>query len=799
MKNKRKFFKSIHLILVTFIPFLLFGQEQNPLTDVVESPLWNLGLFFGICLFSLITALILYLVSKDKAYLFYSLFVFSNFLYFLHYYEYYGDVAVIFNFMFEELSANLRIAFLLSGYIFYYYFAIWFLNLKQKNPKVTLGLKRCAAAVFCLLVVHTLFYQLGWSAENEPFSKYKKLHDFTIGGAALVGIYGFYLVYKLDSILSKILVAGAALFFVGSFAGFLLTASTDYVSPLLQNYPLLPTQIGFLCEILFFSIGLAYRNTLLEEAKEKAVKQNIQQLQENQKLELSKKDAMKYKELHDFKTKFYTNITHELRTPLTVILGMTSEIEKNQELNLQSRLSTIHRNGNQLLDLVERLLELNKYEEGGIQPKYVQGKIILFLRELTEAFQFYASSQQRNLSFFTKIEDSFLMDFDAEKLQRILGNLIFNAIKFTPKSGEIEVIVTKDEDEKKLSITVADTGKGISSEALPYVFDRFYQADNSDTRRVQGTGIGLALVREMTELLDGEISVKSVIGQGTTFELTFPISQNAPLEPLKAVVPDPKIFNPSDAYTSNGKALLQNEKPIILLIEDNQEVANFMGETMGEEYQFIFASNGEIGTQVAFDNIPDLIISDVMMPKMDGFEACRILKNDARTNHIPIVLLTAKTASADRMRGLSNGADAYLEKPFDREVLTKKIEDLLRSRKNILEENEGGNKKKIEDEFLRKLNQAILENIEEEGFDVEKICKAMNLGRTQIYRKVKALTKLPITLYARVIRLQEAKRLLELETFNISEVAYKVGYKHPANFSTLFKKQFGVSPRDLFK
>lgn len=787
------------IIVACVLPFSSFGQGEETAISILESPLWNLGLFFGTALFSLLVALVRYIVSKDRAYLFYAIFVTFNLFYFLHYYEYYGGVKVLFNFIFETLAPDIRIAFLLLGYVFYNYFAIEFLKLNEANPTLAMTLKRCAWLIVGLIIIHLAFFHAGWNPTDGEFSKYKKLHDVTIISAAIIEIYAIIKVYQAKSTLSKILVLGVTLFFFGSFFGFILTVSTDFVSPLLQKYPLLPTQIGFLCEVLFFSIGLAYRTFLFEKEKDLANEKYIQKLQENLQLELERKDALKYKEINDLKSRLYTNITHEFRTPLTVIMGMTEQLEENPKVDLSNRLQSIQRNSGQLLELVNQLLELSRLEEGSIQPKLQQGQIIQYLKYLTESYQSFAWSKQRSLSFYSEVEDDFLMDYDPKRLQRILINLLSNAIKFTPELGQIKVSVKKDLNNNSLIIKVDDTGQGIPEEALAHIFERFYQVDSSMTRNIPGTGIGLALVKEMTELLNGKISCKSIVGKGTTFELSFPITRNASLDLSEFEIFYPSLMVPKNDKSKEETISSENGKPILLIVEDNADVAEYLQVCLSPHYQFLFAKNGKIGLEEALEKIPDIIISDVMMPEMDGFELCERLKNDPRTNHIPIILLTAKSTTKSKLEGLSKGADAYLEKPFDKEELLIRLQQLILLRKNILEKNNLELEKQPEDEFLQKIHQIVLENIEDSDFDVSRLVAKMEMSRTQIHRKIKALTDQSTTQFVRIIRMQEAKKMLVSTSLNVSEVAYKVGYKNPTNFSTHFKAHFGYPPSQSSK
>ncbi len=777
----------------------MYGQEDISTITIPQNHYIYFGVFFGIIIFNVFISIGQYLMSKDKAYLFYALYVMFNFLYFSHYYEYYGEQKIFSTYFFEELSSNYRIGCLLLGYVMYHFFAIEFLKLRERLPSLASTLKKFAYIELGILLIFTFCYQMLGFSEEQNYERYKKLHDLTILSVGAIGIYGIILVFRSKVSLVNILLSGVILYFIGSVIGFVLTIAPVFDSEILVRYPLIPTMLGFIFEISFFAIGLAYRGFLFEKEKEETNEKYIQKLQENQQLELEKKDAIKYKEINEFKSQIYTNITHEFRTPLTVIMGMAEQLEENPKLKLRTRLHTIQRNGGQLLDLVNQLLYFSKLEEGSLKIHLQKGKIINFLKYLTESYHPYALSQQKSLSFHSELAPDFMIDFDAEKMQRILTNLLSNAIKFTPELGQVKVIVNKDEATQFLRISVKDTGQGIPKESIPRIFDRFYQVDSSNTRNVEGTGIGLALVKEVTELLGGKVTVESVVEKGTTINLFFPITNDAPIENqdfntfIPPVLPNKNFLEGRQEEKEN---LIENPKPILLIIEDNQDVVEYLQDCLTPDYQFVIAQNGEKGVEEATDKIPDIIISDVMMPKMDGFEVCKNLKNDPRTNHIPIILLTAKSTKEDRLEGLSKGADAYLAKPFNKEELKIRLEQLVVVRKNILAKNKLEKEEKPKDPFLQKMYQVILENIEDEDFDVARLCQAMDMSRTQIHRKVTATANLSTSKFIRIIRLQEAKRLIVSSDLNMSEIAYKVGYKNPANFSTHFKEHFGFSPSE---
>ena len=525
--------------------------------------------------------------------------------------------------------------------------------------------------------------------------------------------------------------------------------------------------------------------------------------QQQAQVELKLAEAARLKELDEVKNRFFTNITHEFRTPLTVILGMAEQLKLHPKINWEQRLSTIEKNGGQLLDLINQLLDLSKLQEGSLQPEYVQGDLVTYLRYLTESYQSFAFSQQKNLAFFST-EEEVLMDYDPQKMQRILGNLLSNAIKFTPEYGNIKVAIKKEDSQ--LVINVSDTGQGIPEKDLPYIFDRFYQVDSSTTRKGEGTGIGLALVRDMVELLGGTIRVESEIGKGSTFEVCLPISNNAILEmEHRKSIP---FISPSTIVTDDPIPPVDRrgrDRLLVLLIEDNPDVTDYLQACLGSDHHYLTARNGRLGVELATEHVPDIVISDVMMPEMDGFEVCETLKTDPRTSHIPFIMLTAKATVEDRIAGLSRGADAYLAKPFHQEELQVRIEQLVAQRRAMQEhfsrngELPSDKSDSSEVTFLQQLHTTIHEHLDEEDFDVPRLCRAMGMSRTQLHRKIKALTDQSTTEYVRNTRLQEARRLLETTDLSVSEVAYQTGFKHPNNFSTVYKKRFGYSPGGIHK
>ncbi|MCB0579334.1 MAG: response regulator [Phaeodactylibacter sp.] len=562
--------------------------------------------------------------------------------------------------------------------------------------------------------------------------------------------------------------------------------------------------------------------------------------------ELAEKNE-KLQEIDQLKTHFFTNISHEFRTPLTVISGMAEQIGENPERWLGKGLAMIRRNTHNLLNLVNQILDLRKLEAGKMPLQLIQGNVLPLLYYLFESFHFLAESRDIKLHFLCS-ESKLVMDYDPEKLLRILTNLLGNAVKFTPEGGEVYYQVDNVAD--CLQIRIKDTGIGISEEQLPFIFERFFSGpelpsgpageteehqplfggdrdpfrsplaggpasagDKAKKRpAASNTGIGLALVKELINLMDGDIQVESRKGQGATFTVRLPIRREAPLvargEDIPAFLRVEKMMSaapiapPAQGVVEASIHAELSELPSLLIIEDNPDVAEYLQACLEGRYQLAWARDGRQGISLALEQVPDLIISDVMMPEKDGYEVCETLKNDERSSHIPIVLLTAKADQGSRIEGLSVGADAYLEKPFDKQELFVRLEKLLELRAKLQEryrsmenlEAPGQEGASPEAQFILRLQDAVKVNMEDENFGILELCRAAGLSRTQLHRKVKALTGRSTSSFIRFIRLQRAKELLRSTDLNISQVAFEVGFKDPKYFSRTFQEEFGEAP-----
>ena len=524
-------------------------------------------------------------------------------------------------------------------------------------------------------------------------------------------------------------------------------------------------------------------------------------------------ESKRLKEIDLLKNSLYTNITHEFRTPLTVILGMAdtlhAEAVKQQWNQAEQPLEMIHRNGESLLQLVNQMLDLSRLESGHLELELLQTDVIPYIKYLCESFHSLAQEKHINLTVYAEI-DGLHMDYDAAKLATVISNLLSNAIKFTPEGGKLTVHLNQAlrAGQEQLVLKVKDTGKGIADADIPYVFDRFYQADSSSARLHEGTGIGLALTKELVELMRGTITIRSQEGKGSEFIVEIPVTRHAPKGQVVSVPLDSTYAAIPVAEASPSQHGEEADMPVVLIIEDNRDVVSYLILTLEDKYHCLHAKNGQMGLEMAFEEIPDIIICDVMMPGIDGYEVCAMLKTDERSNHIPIIMLTARVGAEDRVTGLSRGADAYLAKPFEKAELIVRLEKLLEMRQLLQQKYSGGlfgstlqsnTTDHVVDKFMTKVEGIILEHLEEEDFSADQLGQAVHLSRSQVHRKIKALTGQSTSLYIRLIRLQKAKELLASEDLTISEVAYQVGFKSPVYFSQIFKKTFGESPTESRK
>ena len=509
-------------------------------------------------------------------------------------------------------------------------------------------------------------------------------------------------------------------------------------------------------------------------------------------------------EANKAKLQFFTNISHELRTPLTLIADPVNYIIHDDNLNSQQRsmLQIVQRNVLVLTQLVSEILDFRKVQNGKMELRLSDFNLAESMKQWIKLFS--VSAQKKHIAISMDAPDTIMLRADQDKIERICYNLLSNALKYTSEGGEITL--TAKEENGRVMISVADNGCGISSDELPYIFDRFYQAKNAG----RGTGIGLAIVKAFTELHHGEVSATSIEGKGSTFTIHIPVRQkgevtNQPTEKIEQLV------EPSSAEEVPNQARhideliqpYQTDKPEVLIIDDNIDIRTYLRSVLSEKYNVSEAADGKAGLELARKIVPDIVLSDIMMPVMDGLAFCQQLKTDKAISHIPVILLTARSLDEQRAEGYEHGADAYLSKPFSLRLLLSRIDNLIESRKKLnqtwskgVEDDEIGNiSNEIDKSFLKQLRKIIQENLANSDLSVEQIGDEIGLSRVQLYRKVKALTGYSPVEIVRKARLTRARHLLQTTERTVSEVAYAVGFSTPSYFSKCYKDEFGENPK----
>lgn len=533
-------------------------------------------------------------------------------------------------------------------------------------------------------------------------------------------------------------------------------------------------------------------------------------LQRDQLIELAKQA----KEATDAKINFFTNISHEFRTPLTLILGPLEEMMNNPKLHFTTKqyLSLIQKNTIRLLRLVNELIDFRKIEVNKMQLQASENDLIQFSNDIIEPFKALASKRNIDLRIISK-QRNINVWFDTAMLDKVMFNLLSNAFKFTSDNGFIHITLDKSETDQLAVIRVEDNGIGMAQDIAEHAFELFYHAGITNQ---QGSGLGLSLSKELINLHHGKIKVASKQWQGTSFEIQLPLG-NTHLKPEEIVKEkstgdimyyDERIYtmdlDKTAAATEENKSAEGNTERLVLVIEDNPDLRHFLVEKLQTNYQVITADNGVSGLQQAFDNIPDIIISDIILPGKDGIAVTNTLKTDFKTSHIPIILLTAKTEVEEQIEGMKNMADAYLLKPFNLQFLEETVRSLMKNRdilrehytSEIFTETKTQTPKKLDRKFINEFTSVVESNISNEQFSVEDICKHIGISRVQLYRKVKALLDCNVNDYILNVRLQKAKHYLTQGELSVAEVAFKVGFASPGYFSTVFKTKFGVSPKE---
>jgi len=530
-------------------------------------------------------------------------------------------------------------------------------------------------------------------------------------------------------------------------------------------------------------------------------------------------------ELDQYKTRFFANISHEFHSPMTLILSPVEKLisTSKEESALQKSLLLIRKNAHRLQRMISQLRDFQKIETGNFPLQLSKGDIFFFIHETVNAFREYAIDRKIKLIYEPQLE-KLIAWFDADKLDKIIYNLLSNAFKFTPDGGEISVNtgiinITKDGNRlvQSVEIKVKDSGIGISKDKLEQIFHPYFRVTDNENSgiRPEGTGIGLSFVQELTSAYDGEISVESEKGLGTEFRVCIPLDEHY-LEENQLVgaftTGDPEILFPKESLPENQTVKADSQKitnfqgdiPVVLVVDDDDEIRDYIESSLYSKYRFLTAQNGQDGLILAETNIPDLIVSDIKMPKMDGINMCNHLKEAEKTNHIPVILLTAFKSKKIKMEGIHKGADAYLQKPFNIDLLEIQIDNLLTSRKKLREKFSSNflqspNKlkvKKIEDNFVLRIIKIIEDNIDNYNLNADFLSKEAGMSRMQLYRKLRGLTDQTVHEFIHSIRLKKAVQLLEERQKTITEIAFAVGYNDLSYFARCFRKQYGKSPSE---
>ncbi|MBR5167696.1 MAG: response regulator [Salinivirgaceae bacterium] len=499
------------------------------------------------------------------------------------------------------------------------------------------------------------------------------------------------------------------------------------------------------------------------------------------------------------KIRFFTNTAHEIRTSLTLIKAPIEELHKEKKLTTggQRNLELASVQAQQLSAVVTQLMDFQKADIGKEKLQLAMADIVGFVSNRIQMFESMAAKSNIELQF-TYNTNSYNSAIDTNMMAKVIDNLISNAIKYSPKGGVVSISLECSEKMWRLSVT--DHGIGISRQAQKHLFTEFYRSDNSINSSIIGSGIGLMLVKNYVEMHNGKVTCSSQEGKGSVFTIEIP----AAVVDRKQTAPNITVQQTSSQTTENKTVDTQESDTSLLIVEDNENLLQFMRDTLADEFNIATATNGNDAWKAIVQQQPDIVISDIMMPEMDGFELCQRLKSTFETAHIPIILLTALSGRAELLQGLGLGADDYLTKPFDMDILRLRLKTLVRNRQltkskiiNSLSHGtpvELGNKQN--DEFVQKLHLTVKENMGNCDFDKEQFAAAMNVSSSLLYKKIKALTDLSPTDFIKTARLEYALQLLKAQKYNITEISEMCGFASAAYFSTVFKKQYGVAPSD---
>ena len=548
---------------------------------------------------------------------------------------------------------------------------------------------------------------------------------------------------------------------------------------------------------------------------------------EKQTIENEREKRLQIEQLNESKLRFFTNISHEFRTPLTLILNPLEDIMKSKSLKLpisvKQKHQVIYKNADRLSRLIIELMDFRKLELNKTKIKAERINLIPFVRNISDYFQEDATNREIYLTIEENDEELYIWA-DERMLEKIIFNILSNAFKATPEGGGITICVSLKNrleilpliDEANpmqvFEISIKDTGKGLKKEEVERIFERFYQVDKLNKSYYGGTGIGLEVVRDFVELHKGKVEVDSTVDVGTIFRIILPFGKEHFLEdeilsdhPVSQNIIEGKFIPPTLDIDTNieDNKLIKKAPLTLLIVEDNVELLNYLKEDLANDYKILTARNGKKGLEIVIKAVPDVIITDVIMPEMNGFDLCIKLKNDLRFSHIPILMLTTKTMTDDWVEGIESGADAYMSKPFNMRILKSRLLQLTTNRELLFNKYFSAlsdvpmNTNSLDKEFIQNVLNYINDNLSDPELSVESLASKLNLSRSQFYRKIKTLTGQTANEFLRTIRLQKAKMYLEKGNSNVSQVCYEVGFSTPSYFTKCFKKQFNILPTEV--
>ena len=517
---------------------------------------------------------------------------------------------------------------------------------------------------------------------------------------------------------------------------------------------------------------------------------------------IHRRNHLALKRLAEMRESFFTNITHEFRTPLTVILGMSRDLPGKSPDELKQSVQSIERQGYGLLQLINQLLDISKIKSQMGNLDWRNGYITTYISMLVDTYRDYARSKNIDLQLYFK--QPVTMDFVPDYVNKVFNNLISNALKFTPDYGKINIALWREGDSFFADVT--DTGEGMDQKTAENAFKPFYQGE-TDSKNL-GTGVGLALVKQIIDAVHGEISVKSEVGKGTTFHIQIPITNKSDIK-----LNEQTVDNAPELPTEEKKLVdteADDNQCTVLVIEDNRDIAAYIGDVLNDRYAVAYATNGEDGLKKAIDIVPDLIVTDLMMPGMDGLELCRRIRSNDVVNHIPIVIVTAKISDQERIEGIEAGADAYLAKPFNVDELRSIVERLLdrqRSLRSKFGDNATNTKEPqqqepqltdVERRFLAKTVDHIYLLMDKQQLDVNTLAEKLCMSSRQFHRKIVTLTGSSPASFILKIKMKRARHLLETDPkLSVDEIAFRCGFEHTSSFYHAFRKTYGVTPKEM--